>query len=235
MQKVALVTGGARGLGRETSLALASRGYAVAVNYLRSDNEARELSKSIKDVLLLKADVSESAAVGRMADEVVSRWSRLDVLVNNAGTTADALLIKLKEEDWDRVLGTNLKGCFNTIRVFAPLMRDSGGGHIVNVSSVSGTRGKEGQAAYAASKAALLGLTVSAARELSEYNIRVNALLPGYMPTDMGRANPAAMAAARGKSLSGRLSDPAEVAAFIGWLVGTESITGQVFTLDSRI
>jgi 3-oxoacyl-[acyl-carrier protein] reductase len=206
MQKVALITGGARGLGREISLALASGGYAVAVNYLRSDKEARELSKSLSESILLKADVSDTAAVGSMADEFGKKWGRLDVLVNNAGTTADALLIKLKEEDWDRVLGTNLKGCFNTIRAFASLMRDSGGGHIVNVSSVSGTRGKEGQAAYSASKAALLGLTVSAARELSEYNIRVNAVLPGYMPTDMGRANPAAMAAARERSLSGRLS-----------------------------
>lgn len=235
MQKVALVTGGARGLGREISLALASRGYAIAVNYLRSEKEARELLESIEDVLLLKADVSDASAVGRMADEVGKRWGRIDALINNAGTTADSLLIKLKEEDWDRVLGTNLKGCFNTIRAFSQLMRDSGGGHIMNVSSISGTRGKEGQAAYAASKAALLGLTVSAAQELSEYNIRVNAVLPGYMPTDMGRANPAAMDTASEKSLLHRLSEPREVAAFISWLVGTESVTGQVFTLDSRI
>jgi 3-oxoacyl-[acyl-carrier protein] reductase len=235
MRRTALITGGSRGLGRALALALASGGYSVAINYLKSDKEAEDVLRSIGEALLLKADVSDSAAVGAMASEIKKKWGRLDVLINNAGVTADTLLVKLKEEDWDRVLGTNLKGCFNTIKAFAPLMKESGGGHIINISSISGTRGKAGQAAYSASKAAVLGLTVSAARELSEYNIRVNAVLPGYMPTDMGRAGPAAMDMARDESLIGKLSDPKEVASFISWLVGTESVTGQVFTIDSRV
>jgi 3-oxoacyl-[acyl-carrier protein] reductase len=235
MQKAALITGGSMGLGRDVSLALSRAGYAVAVNYLKSEGEARELSESLGDPLLLKADVSDSSEVGGMAAEVEKRWGRLDVLVNNAGTTADALLVKLSEEEWDRVMDTNLKGCFNTIRAFAPLMKNAGGGHIVNISSISGTRGREGQAAYSASKAALLGLTATAARELSEYDIRVNAVLPGYMPTAMGGANERAMDRARAESVLGRLSEPSEVARFITWLVGTRNITGQVFTLDSRV
>lgn len=234
MHRAALITGGARGLGREVSLALASEGYAVAVNYLRSEREAAALSKSLGESFALAGDVADPAAVGRMVAEVRERWGRLDVLVNNAGSTADAILVKLKEADWDRVMATNLKGCFNTIKAFAPILKLSGGGHIVNISSISGTRGKEGQAAYSASKAAVLGLTVSAARELSEYNIRVNAVLPGYMPTEMGKASERAMEKARADSVLGSLSEPRDVAAFISWLVGTENITGQVFTLDSR-
>ena len=234
MQRCALITGGSRGLGRALALALASGEYKIAINYLKGDEHANEALRVLGEgALLLKADVSDSTAVG--AAEIKKKWGRLDVLVNNAGVTSDALLVKLKEEDWDWVLGTNLKGCFNTIRAFAPLMKESGGGHIINISSISGTRGKAGQAAYSASKAALLGLTVSAARELSEYNIRVNAVLPGYMPTDMGRASPVAMDSAREKSIIGKLSDPKEVAGFISWLVGTESVTGQVFTIDSRM
>ncbi len=235
MQRCALITGGSRGLGRALALALASEGFRVAINYLKSNKEAEAVLKSMGEALSLKADVSDSASVVRMASEIKKKWGRLDVLINNAGVTADAFLVKLKEEDWDRVIGTNLKGCFNTIRAFAPLIKESGGGHIINISSISGTRGKAGQAAYSASKAAILGLTVSAARELSEYNIRVNAVLPGYMPTDMGRASPAAMDMARGKSIIGKLSDPKEVTGFISWLVGTTSVTGQVFTIDSRV
>jgi len=235
MQRTALITGGSRGLGRAVALALASGGYRVAINYLKSDKEAEAVLKSMGEALPLKADVSDSASVVTMASEIKKKWGRLDVLINNAGVTVDTLFVKLKEEDWDRVLGTNLKGCFNTIKAFSPLIKESGGGHIINISSISGTRGKAGQAAYSASKAALLGLTVSAARELSEYNIRVNAVLPGYMPTDMGSGAEKAMDEARKKSLIGKLSDPKEVAGFIAWLAGTESVTGQVFTIDSRV
>lgn len=236
MRKTALVTGGSRGLGREISIALASRGYGVALNYLKSRREAEKLASSLGgEAISLRADVGDSRAVEGMASDIRSKWGRLDVLVNNAAVTSDALLVKLGEEDWDRVIRTNLTGCFNTIKALALLLGESGGGHIVNISSISGLRGKEGQAAYSASKAALLGLTASAARELSEYNIRVNAVLPGYMPTDMGRASTGAMATARASSLLGKLSDPKDVAAFVVWLVETQTITGQVFNLDSRI
>jgi len=235
MQRTALVTGGSRGLGREVCLALGRAGYSVAVNYIQADEKARELSGEIGDCLLLKGDVSDPAAVGAMADEVKEKWGRLDVLVNNAGITADSLIVKLKEENWDRVLGVNLKGPFNTIRAFTPLMQESGGGHIVNIASRTAVRGLKGGAAYTASKAALLGLTVSAAQELAEYNIRVNALHPGFMPTDMADLSELAMQTAKEQSLLGRLSEPRDVAAFIMWLLSTTNVTGQVFTLDSRL
>lgn len=236
MLRVALVTGGIRGLGREISLALASEGYVVAANYLKSRKDAEELAESLGgNAVTLQADVGDREAVNRMVSEIRRNWGRLDVLVNNAGVTSDALLVKLAEEDWDRVIDANLTGCFNMIKTSAPLMKDGGGGHIINVSSISGVRGKEGQAAYSASKAALLGLTVSAARELAEHNIRVNAVLPGYMATGMGRDARKAMNAAEEKSLLGKLSDPKEVAEFVIWLAGTKTVTGQIFTLDSRL
>ena len=128
----------------------------------------------------------------------------------------------------------NLKGCFNTVKAFAPLMMKSGGGHMINISSYSGARGKAGQAAYSASKAALIGLTYTLAKELSEYKIKVNAVLPGYMPTEMGSKASEAMKKAKEESITGSLSDPKKVAEFIAYLITTENITGQVFCLDSR-
>ncbi len=170
-----------------------------------------------------------------MADAVYRKWGRIDVLINNAGITKDSLMIKLKEAEWDEILRVNLKGCFNTIKTFSHGMISSGGGHIINISSYSGVKGKEGQAAYSASKSAMLGLTYTAARELAGYNIMVNALLPGYMQTEMGVAAKKAMERAKEQSITGALSNPEEVAGFVAYLIKTENITGQVFSLDSRI
>jgi 3-oxoacyl-[acyl-carrier protein] reductase len=174
------------------------------------------------------------AEVSGMAREVENRWGRLDVLINNAGISRDALLVRLDEADWDQVLKVNLRGCLNTARAFVPLLEAAGGGHIINISSRSGLSGRAGQAAYSASKAALLGLTLSLAAELGPLDIRVNALLPGYMPTGMGKRNEKAMERARKESMLKRLSEPSEAASFVLWLAGTENITGQIFTLDSR-
>ena len=234
--KVAVITGASRGLGREVALTLGKSGYNVAVNYLASEKEAMKVADEIaSDTLLIKADVGDIRQVERMAETVYARWGRVDVLVNNAGITKDSLMIKLKEEEWDEVLRVNLKGCCNTIRAFSHFMIKSGGGHIINISSYSGLKGREGQAAYSASKAAVLGLTYTAAKELAEYNIRVNALLPGYMQTEMGKASEAAMTTVRNESIAGKLSSPKDVAGFIAYLLTTGSITGQVFSLDSRI
>lgn len=188
-----------------------------------------------ENAFLIKADVGDAKQVEEMAAAVYRKWGRVDVLINNAGITKDSLMIKLKEAEWDEILRVNLKGCFNTIRAFSRVMIKTGGGHIVNISSYSGVKGKEGQTAYSASKAALLGLTYTAARELAGYNIRVNALLPGYMQTEMGMAAEKAMSKARADSISGSLSDPKEVAGFVEYLIKTDYITGQVFSLDSRI
>lgn len=234
--KVALVTGGSRGLGRGVSLRLASEGYEVVVNYLKNEKEAEGLLGLLgPGSMAFRADVGDHAQTGRMAAAVIERYGRLDVLINNAGITRDNLLIKTSEEDWDFVMRTNLKGCFNAIRALCPIMMNSGGGHVVNVSSYSGLKGGVGQAAYGASKAALFGLTRVAAKELGVYNIKVNAVLPGYMPTDMGMEAEAAALRASHESLLGRLSDVRDIAGFIACLIRTEGITGQVFPLESRV
>lgn len=232
--KVAVVTGGTGGLGREIALAFYENAYRVAINYLESEKSAQEIVGAIGDAAIaVKADVSRFENVSKMAETVYKKWGRVDVLINNAGVAKDALLIKQGEKDWDRIIDVNLKGVFNAIKAFAPLMRD--GGHIVNISSYSGLKGKEGQSAYSASKAALLGLTKTAAIELAENKIKVNAILPGYMPTKMGINAEEALKKAKEDSLLNTLSDPKEAARFIIYLAGTENITGQVFCLESRI
>ncbi len=231
--RVALITGGSRGLGAEVARAFGRAGYGVAVNYRGHRDGADEVAGSVGgDAAALKADVGSPADVESMAQAIKDRWGRLDVLVNNAGIVRDALFVRQDEADWDEIMRVNLKGCFNVVRACVPLME--GGGHIINVSSRTALAGKPGQAAYSASKAALLGFTRSLAKELAQMGIRVNALMPGYLPTDMGRSARAAMERARGESMLGSLSDPAEAASFVLWLAGTENITGQVFVLDSR-
>lgn len=232
--KVAVITGATGGLGKEIALAFYENRYMVVINYLESEKSAQEIVGAIGDTAMaVKADVSRFEDISKMAEFVYEKWGRADVLINNAGIAKDALLIKQNERDWDRIMGVNLKGAFNTIKAFAPLMRN--GGHIINISSYSGLKGKEGQAAYSASKAALIGLTKTAAIELAEYKIRVNAILPGYMPTKMGISADEALKRAKKASLLNTLSNPKEVARFIIYLAGTENITGQVFCLDSRI
>lgn len=232
--RVAVITGGTRGLGRELAMAFHEESWLVAVNYLTSSEKAAELAGTMGDrVMLLKTDVSRADDVRSMAGKISCKWKNVDVLINNAGISVDSLLPRQKEDDWERVIDVNLRGAFNAIRAFAPLM--SRGGHIVNISSYSGLKGNAGQSAYSASKAALLGLTKSAALELGEYDIRVNAVLPGYMPTEMGLASGGALNIARTAGLLNTLSDPGEVARFILYLVGTRNISGQVFCLDNRI
>jgi 3-oxoacyl-[acyl-carrier protein] reductase len=223
-------------LGKEVALKLAGIGYDIAVNFVKESAHAGDVLKHIRsDALAVRAEVEDMTQVRDMAEDISKKWGRLDLLVNNAGITKDNLLLRATEEEWDEIMNINLKGCFNTVKVFAPVLIKMGGGHIVNISSLSGLTGKAGQAAYSASKAALAGFTRSLASELGQYNIRVNAVLPGYMPTDMGKKASSAIERARQKSLLGRLSDPAEVASFIAWLSGTEGITGQIFCLDSRM
>ncbi len=234
INNAALVTGGSGGLGRSIVFALCRCGFKVILNYLKSDSIVSELSKTLgSQIIPVKADVGKYDDVSKMADLVIKRVGKIDVVINNAGITRDSLLIKQKEEDWDFVVNINLKGAFNTIRACAPLMKD--GGHIINISSFSGIKGREGQAAYSASKSALVGLTKTAASELAQHGIRVNAIIPGYMPTNLGRQTKGAMQTALRESLLNRLSDPEEVSNFIIYLIGTKNITGQIFCLESRI
>lgn len=233
---VALVTGGSRGLGREIASELAENRYSVVVNYLSSSDEADIVVKKIgTDSFAVKADVRDLQQVKKMADQIENRFGRLNVIINNAGITKDNLLLKQSEKEWDETVSTNLKGCFNIIKILSPIMIKSGGGHIINISSYSGIKGKAGQSAYSASKAAIIGFTFSAAHEFAEYNIKVNALLPGYMTTEMGMNAQKAMEEAKENSMLKKLSKPEDVAKFIIYLLKTENITGQVFSLDSRI
>lgn len=234
--KVAIVTGGSRGLGRETALALGRAGYGVAVNYRINETAAREVAGLIGEhALCVRADVGDAGEVRAMANEVDERFGRLDALINNAGRTTDALLVRTTVDVWDELMAVNLKGPFNTIKSFTPLMKRSGGGHILNVSSYTALKGRAGQAAYGASKAALLGLTRVAAMELAMYNIKVNALVPGYMPTGMGAGSAQAIKRAREESLVGMHSSAADVAGFIVMLMEFEGATGQIFALEGRV
>lgn len=236
MQRVAVVTGASRGLGREIALLLGRQGYSIAFNYIHSEKEASDVVQALAgQAIALKADVGSLQEVEAMARIISDRWGRIDAVINNAGIAIDGLLIKCREEDWDAVVNTNLSGCFNTTKAFVPLMIKAGGGQIINISSYSGLKGKAGQSAYSASKAALLGLTYTLAAEFAEYNIRVNALLPGYMPTDMGLNAADAMKKACEESLLKKLSQPRDIAQFIAYLLTTTNITGQVFNLDGRI
>lgn len=236
-QKGVLVTGGTGGLGSALARRLCVEGFKVAIIFRENAAAAERLLAGLgPSALALRADVGDRCRMEDAAQTLRERWGRLDALINCAGVAKDSLLIKLSPEEWDEVIKVNLTGAFNAIRAFAPLMTGPGGGHIVNVSSYSGLRGKRGQAAYSASKAALLGLTFGAAAELGgqKRNIRVNAVLPGYMRTRMGEAAPGAMREAEKASLLGRLSEPEEAAAFITSLLRMKNITGQVFAIESR-
>lgn len=235
IRKTALVTGATGGLGSALALELGFVGYKVALNFHKDRAGAERLAEKLgAAALALQADVGRYEEVQSMAAVVRERWGRLDALINCAGITGDALLMKLPPAVWDEIINVNLTGAFNTIRAFAPLMADGGGGHIINISSYSGVKGKRGQAAYSASKAALIGLTIGAAAELGRYNILVNAVLPGYMPTRMGAAAPKAMENAERESLIGRLSSPEEAASFITCLLRMKCATGQIYPIESR-
>jgi 3-oxoacyl-[acyl-carrier protein] reductase len=233
--RYALVTGASRGIGAEIARALGEAGFSVAVGYAEAHAEAAEVVAGLPDgSFAVRADVSDRTQVAAMATEVGRRFGRLDVLVNNAGLARDALIVRAAEADWERVISVNLSGAAWLIRACLPLLEVAGSAHVVNVSSRSGLMGKAGQAAYSASKAGLIGLTHSLAAELGPSGVRVNAVVPGYVPTEMGLSATEAMDAARAASLLGVLGDAHEVGSFIAWLVSTRGVTGQYFVLDSR-
>ena len=160
----------------------------------------------------------------------------MDVLINNAGLTKDGLLVRMSEQDWDDVLDTNLTGPFHCMRSAGEAMMKQGAGHIINIGSIVGVQGREGQANYSASKSGLIGLTKAAAREWGPYNIKVNAVLPGYLPTDMGAAaSDAVRERVVKENALGRVSAPTEVAEFIYRLSLMNNVSGQMFNLDSRV
>ena len=238
--KCALVTGGGRGIGRAVCLELARGGASVAVNYAGSEEAAREtvercLELGAPDAFAIQADVAEEQAVAAMLAAVEERLGRIDILVNNAGITRDGLMLRMKDADWDAVLDTNLKGAFHCMRgVYQGMMRRRYG-RIINISSVVGLRGNAGQANYSASKAGLIGMSKSMAKELASRGVTVNVVAPGFITTDMTAALPqAAQEALLATIPMKRLGASEDVARAVAFFAGEESayLTGQVLCVD---
>ena len=237
--RCAVVTGGSRGIGRAICLELAAQGANIVLCYAGSEAKARETALACEQLgvraLAVRCDVRDAQDVQAMIGAAQEALGRIDILVNNAGVTRDALLITMKEENFDAVLDTNLKGTYLCIRAVVRAMMKQRYGRIVNLSSVVGLRGNAGQVNYAASKAGVIGLTKSAARELAARGITVNAVAPGFIDTDMTAAIPeAARTAAVASIPAGRMGDARDVARAVAFLASDEAgyITGQVLAVD---
>ncbi len=230
--KVALVTGASRGIGKAIARELAACGATVIINYNGSKEAAEQAAAEIQAA---GGSVADPAAVEAMMKQVISEHKRLDILVNNAGITRDNLILKMKEEDFGAVLDTNLKGVFHTSKHAARQMLRQKSGSIINISSISGVMGNAGQTNYAASKAGVIGLTKSLARELASREIRVNAVAPGFIETEMTqKLSEAAAEAGKGQIPFGRFGRAEEVAKAVCFLASDEAsyITGQVLHVD---
>lgn len=237
--KVAVVTGGSLGIGSAIALDLACHGAAVALNYRRHADEANAIVRQIEAMgcrgLAVQADVASFADAQRMVDTVVQELGKLDILVNNAGINRDSVIWKMTEEQWDEVIGVDLKGTFNYIRAAAPIFKEQGSGKIVNITSINGLRGKFGQSNYTAAKGGVQALTKTVARELGRYNVNVNAVAPGLIETDMVRQAPEKVRdMALAEIVLGRLGTPQEVAWVVSFLCSERArhITGEVITVD---
>lgn len=237
--KIALITGAGRGIGRAIAIALAKEGAEVVINYNGSEERAKEVKQTIEEnggkASIYKCNVSDFAACEAMIKDIVKKYGHLDILVNNAGITKDGLIMKMKEEDFDSVLNVNLKGTFNTIRHSARQMLKQRSGKIINISSVSGILGNVGQANYAASKAGVIGLTKTMARELGSRGITVNAIAPGFVETEMTEVLSEEIRENACKQIIlGRFGKPEDIANTAVFLASDKAdyITGQVISVD---
>lgn len=237
--KIALVTGASRGIGRQIAISMAREGALVIVNYngsaARAEETVKEITESGGQAEAVQCNVADYAAVEEMMKYVIGKYKRLDILVNNAGITKDNLLMKMGEEDFDAVIGINLKGAFNCTKHVSRQMLKQKGGRIINISSVSGVMGNAGQANYCASKAGVIGLTKSVARELGSRGITVNAIAPGFIDTEMTKVLSEDVKKAMGEQIPlkrfGRTEDVAEAAVFLA-SDRAAYITGQVISVD---
>ena len=236
--KVAIVTGASRGIGRKITLALVAQGAKVvasARNAEALDNLVAEIEGHGGEAIAVAGDVASGIDAARLIEQAVAAYGQIDILVNNAGITRDGLLLRMKDEDWDAVIDTNLKGAFLCIRAAAKVMSKQRSGRIINISSVVGEMGNAGQANYCSSKAGLLGLTKSVARELARRNITVNAITPGFIVTDMtdGMTDKARESMTEQIPL-GRLGEADDVANAVIFLASEQSsyVTGQVLGVN---
>ena len=239
LRRAALVTGGAKGIGRAICRALAENGMNIAVNYAGSAAAAEETAAACRalgvQAVTLQADVRSPEACQKLVEDTAAAFGRIDVLVNNAGITKDGLMLRMKDEDFDRVIQTNLRGAFVCVREAAKIMTRQRHGRIINISSVVGQMGNAGQINYASAKAGLIGLTKSAAKELAGRNVTVNAVAPGFVETDMTASLPDDVRAAYIDAIPlKRLGTPQDIADAVAFLAspGAGYITGQVIAVN---
>ena len=239
-RKVALITGGSRGIGKAIAKKFAKEGYDIVINYVSESAELGKVKEEMienrnVDILFVKADVTNYNGCEEMIKEVINKFGRIDVLVNNAGITKDGLLMRMKEEDFDSVIDVNLKGAFNCLKAVTPIMIRQKAGKIINMSSVVGVIGNAGQVNYCASKAGLIGMTKSLAREIGGKNINVNAIAPGFIDTDMTKV----LSEDQKKNILSqvplkRFGNALDIANLALFLASNQSnyITGQVINVD---
>lgn len=239
-EKIALVTGASTGIGKEIAEKFGSLGATVVL--VSSSNKVEDTAKLLSNqgykVEALITDVSDSRQVRELFEKVAAKYQKIDILVNNAGITRDSLSLRMSEEDFDKVIAVNLKGVFNCCQEAAKIMIKQGGGDIINMSSVIGLHGNAGQANYAASKAGIIGLTKSLAKEFAKRNVRVNAIAPGFIDTEMTKVlNEKTKEAILEQIPLKRLGSPKEVAELVAFLASNVSsyITGQVIVIDGGL
>lgn len=240
--KIALVTGASRGIGRAIAIRLASDGAKVAINFAGNLAKAQEVKSIIEanggEAMLVQCDVADFNAVEQMIKQITDKWKSIDILVNNAGITRDGLLMRMKPDDFDAVINTNLKGVFNCTKLISKLMIKQRSGRIVNMSSIVGLEGNAGQTNYAAAKAGIIGFTKSAARELAPRGITVNAIAPGFIDTDMTSAmTDEAKQATAARIPLGHIGRTEDIANAVAFLVSDQAnyITGQVLAVDGGL
>jgi 3-oxoacyl-[acyl-carrier protein] reductase len=237
--KIAVVTGASRGIGRAVALALADAGAHIVVNYAGNAQAAKDTAKAIeqkgKQAFIYQADVADSEQVAKMMEEVLKVFGKIDILVNNAGITRDNLLMRMKEDEWDQVIATNLKGVYNCIKAVTRPMMKQRFGRIINISSVVGSIGNPGQANYVAAKAGVIGLTKATAKELASRGITVNAVAPGFIETDMtAKLNEEVQSGLLNQIPLQRLGQPDDVAHMVCFLASEKAayVTGQTIHVD---
>ena len=237
--KVALITGASRGIGRAIALQLAAEGAKVAINFAGNTAKAEEVKAEIEskgiEALLVQANVADSEAVDEMVKKVADTWGKIDILVNNAGITRDGLLMRMKDADFDDVISTNLKGVYNCTKAVSKLMIKQRSGRIVNMASIVGITGNAGQTNYAAAKAGIIGFSKSAAKEFAARGITVNVVAPGFIETDMTAVLSDNLKETMLKDIPlGRIGKPEDIAQAVKFLVSDEAayITGQVLRVD---